>query len=122
MGLSRATISKAVSGAFKALGDIPESATLRRSTITHSTSTGLNTTSDEDFTIGKAVFSKYEQFEIDKVFILSTDVKMLFQSSEISITPTSVTDTVIRNDIVHNIIRYSKDPSGTITSLQLRAP
>lgn len=122
MGISRAGLAKAVSGAFKALGDIPEEVILRRTTSTYAASTGVNTTSDTDYTISKAVFSKYEAFEVDKTFILSTDVKVIFQASELSITPTSATDTIIRDSRTYNIIRYSTDPAGVTMSMQLRAP
>ena len=122
MGLQRANIAKAVDSAFKALGNIPETVVLRRTTVSHETSTGVNTNTTKNYTIEKAIFTRYQITEIDKVFILATDVKMLIRQNELSITPTQVTDTIIRNEKTYNIIQVMEDPTASIYTLQLRAP
>ena len=121
MGLKRATLAKAVNSAFKALGDIPVSAVLRRSTSTYDTATGINTVSTSDTTIYKAIFTKFEKFEVDKVVVLATDVKLIFQQSEVSIVPSTAIDTIIWNSKTYNILRVGEDPAAVTYILQLRA-
>lgn len=122
MGL-RATLASAVGAAFTAIGDIPESATYRRTSSSYVPSTGVNTITNTDYTISKAVFAKFEQFEIDKVLVLGSDVKMIFQTSGLSIIPNIATDKVVRTDgKIYNILRVSHDPAGVTTTLQLRTP
>ena len=121
MGIRKASIQRAVDSAFKALGDIPEGAILRRTTSTYSPATGDRTTSTTDYAITKAVFVRFEQFEIDKIFILSTDVKLIIRQNEIAVAPSN-TDTIIRGGKVYNIVRSEADPSDSIYILQLRSP
>lgn len=120
MGLKRANIAKAVSAAFKAVGDIAETSTLRRTTTSYAPSTGVNTKTTTDYTI-TAIFTSYNNFEIDKVVILSTDVKCLIKSSDLTFIPVMATDTIIRSGITYNILRTQQDPSQSIYTLQLRA-
>jgi len=122
MPVSRANIAKAVDSAFKAVGDIAESVTLRRTTYTHNTSTGINTSTTTDYTIEKAIFTNYQVSEIDRVYILTTDVKLIVRQNEITITPNHGTDTIIRNSKTYNIVRVIEDPSSSIYIFQLRAP
>ncbi len=121
MGLRRATIAKAVGSAFKALGDIPESTVIRRVSNTYDTATGVNTKTTSDDSITKAVFTRYESFEVDKVVILATDVKLIFQQSEVSTRPDMALDTIIRGTSVYNILRVGEDPAAATYSLQLRS-
>jgi hypothetical protein len=121
MALKRSSITKAVNSAFKVLGDIPEAAILRRTTSTYDSSTGINATSTSDSAISKAVFTRFESFEVDKVVVLASDVKLIFQQSEISVTPSLATDTLIRNSISYNILRVGQDPAAATYTLQLRA-
>jgi hypothetical protein len=122
MGL-RAALNNAVSAAFTAIGDIPESATYRRTATAYVPSTGVTTVTNTDYTITKAAFVKYEGFEIDKVTILGTDIKMIFQTSKLAITPNIATDKVVRTDgKVYNVLRVSHDPAMVTTTLQLRTP
>ncbi len=121
MGLRRATIAKAVGSAFKALGDIPESAVIRRVSNTYDTATGINTKTTSDDGIAKAVFTRYESFEVDKVVVLATDVKLIFQQSEVSTRPDMALDTIVRGTAVYNILRVGEDPAAATYSLQLRA-
>lgn len=124
MGLKRATIVKAIGKAFSGLGEIPETATFRRTTSTYTPSTGANTVTNKDYTIVKAVFAAYDASHIDKVTVLATDIKMIFQQSELTISPNIATDKVIRTSDgkVFNIVRTSQDPVRSIHILQLRSP
>ena len=121
MALKRATIAKAINSAFKVLGDIPEAATLRRTTSSYDTSTGDNTLSTTDYPMSKAVFVKYETFEVDKVVVLASDVKLILQQSDLAVRPALATDTIIRNSRTYNILRVGEDPAAATYTLQLRA-
>lgn len=121
MALKKATIAKAVSSAFKVLGDIPEAAILRRTTSSYDTSTGDNTTSTSDYNISKAIFTKFESFEVDKVVVLASDVKLIIQQSELTVTPSLASDTIIRGGRAFNILRVGQDPADATYSMQLRA-
>lgn len=124
MGLKRSTIFNAVNKAFKGLGEIPETATFRRTTSTYTPSTGSNTVTNTDYTIDRAIFAAYDASHIDKVTVLATDIKLIFQQSELTVTPNIATDKVIRisDGKVFNIIRTSQDPVRSIHILQLRSP
>lgn len=121
MGL-RATLASAVSAAFTALGDIPLSVTYRRTSSSYNTATGSNTVTNTDYTITKAVLTRYENMEIDKVTVLGSDLKLIFQTSGLSVTPNIATDIVIASGKTYNIVRVNKDPAGATYSLQLRSP
>lgn len=122
MGL-REALNKAAAAAFTAIGDIPESATFRRTTTAYVPSTGVSTVTNTDYIVTKAVFTKYDNFEIDRVIILGTDVKMIFQTSKLSITPNIATDKIVRADgKIYNILRVYHDPAMVTTTLQLRTP
>lgn len=121
MALKKATIIKAVSSAFKVLGDIPEVATLRRTTNSYDASTGDGALSTSDYTIAKAIFTKFESFEVDKVVVLASDTKLIIQQSELTITPSLAYDTIIRRGIPYNILRVGQDPADATFTMQLRA-
>ena len=123
MGL-RDAIIKAVGSAYTALGDIPETATYRRVSSVYSPSTGANVVTNTDYPILKAIFAAYDNSIIDKINILATDIKLLIQQSELSISPVIATDRVIRlsDGKVFNIIRTSQDPVRALHILQLRSP
>ena len=122
MGL-KATIASAVGSAFTALDDIPESVTYRRTTVGYNPQTGDDTPTDADITVD-VVFTRYQQFEVDRVMILSTDVKAIVQQSDMGVVvPASDTDSVIRaNGQTFNVLRFSEDPAAATFSMQLRAP
>ena len=122
MALSRANLAKAVTSAFTALGDIPEASTLRRYTNTHDTSTGDTTSTSIDYTIDKAIFTKYDAHDVDRQFILTTDVKLLVRQSEFTITISKITDKIVRNSKEYNIVTIKEDPAALIYIIQLRAP
>lgn len=122
MALSKAGLRKAAAGAFNAIGDVAEAATLRRAEVTYNTATGSGSTVNTDYQISQAVFTKFENFEVDKVMILSTDIKMLVQQSELTITPNIASDIIIRASKYHNIVRVSQDPASVLWIIQLRAP
>jgi hypothetical protein len=122
MGL-RSTLAKAVGSAFIAVGDIAESGTYRRTASVYNTSTGTNVITNTDYIIDKVVWTKFDNFEIDRISILGSDVKVLFQTSKLSITPNIATDQMVRADgKIYNILRVSKDPAGAVYTLQLRSP
>lgn len=122
MALSRATIVNAVSSAFKVLGDIPQAATLKRGTSVYSPSTGTNVITYVEHAIARAVFTKHEAFEVDKITVLAQDIKCIFQQSEISITPSEATDIIVSGGRTWNILRVSQDPAAATYTLQLRSP
>lgn len=122
MGLKRKTIHAVVDSAFKSLGDIVESCTHRVSSSTYSPSTGTNIISTTDATI-KAIFTSYKQFEVDRISILTKDVKMICKQSDFATIPIPATDSIIRSDgSTYNIISVQGDPAGATYIIQLRAP
>lgn len=121
MGLSRATLAKVVSAAFNALGDIPESVVYRRTSSSYVPSTGTNTITNTNYTID-AIFTSFQSVEIDRVAVLASDLKMILEQSELTITPNLATDKVVRNSQTFNILRIFQDPTGATWTLQLRAP
>lgn len=123
MGL-RSTIAGAVGAAFAAIGDIAESATYRRTSSSYNTSTGTNVVTNTDYTISKSVWTKFDNFEVDRVSILGSDVKVIVQSSSLSILPNIATDQVIRvsDGKIYNLLRVTKDPAGVVWVFQLRSP
>ena len=121
MGL-RATFASAVSAAFTALGDIPQSATYRRTTTTYDPTTGNNTSTNADTTV-TAIFTRFSEMEIGRaVGIQVTDVKMLLQQSSLAITPSIQLDTIINGGNTYNIVNFNPDPAGAMYVFQLRAP
>ena len=122
MGLKRATILKAVASAFKALGDIPEACTYRRTASVYNTATGVNTTTNTNYAI-TAIFTSYGQLEVDRVLVLTADVKCILQQSELALIPSPTKDKVVRSDgQIFNVIRFSSDPAKATYTIQLRAP
>ena len=121
MSLRRATIAKVVKTAFNITGDIPESVTFRRSTTTYVPSTGTSTIVNSDATLDM-IFTAFQSYEIDRVNITVADVKAIFESRLLAITPNTTTDKVIRSGKTYNILSAKTDPSGSIYTLQLRAP
>jgi len=121
MPLKRSTLAKAVKTAFSALGDIPESATLIRSTSKYNTSTGTNVVSTTKFSIKKAIFTSFQISEVDDVVVKASDVKMLIQQTDISTRPNISTDDIERNSKSYSILDLKEDPAGVLYILQLRA-
>lgn len=120
MGL-RDTLAKATASAFTALGDIPETATYRRSSSVYDPSTGSNVETYVEFTL-PVIFTSYQNFEIDRVSVLSTDVKAIVQQADVGITPSATTDMIIMaNGEEFMVLRYAADPAGATYSIQLRA-
>lgn len=121
MALKRATLVKAIKSAFSALGDIPETATLIRSTSKYDTATGNNVISTTKFSIQKAVFTSFQTSEIDDVVVKASDVKMLIQQNGLSVRPNISTDDIERNSRSYSILDLKEDPAGILYILQLRA-
>lgn len=123
MGL-RETLAKAVNAAFVATGNIPEAMTYRRTSSAYNPATGTNVITNTDYTVAKSFWLKFESFEIDKLVVLGSDVKVIIQSSSLSVTPNIATDQIIRTSDgkVYNILRVSKDPAGSTITMQLRSP
>lgn len=124
MTLKRTLVVKAVKSAFKAIGNIPETCTYRRTATAYNPSTGQTTTTNADHTINQAVFCRYETMEIDKVSVLATDLKMIIQKSSLTLTPNVATDKIVRTseNKTYNILRVSQDPAGATYTIQLRSP
>lgn len=121
MGL-RNTVASAVASAFTALDDIPEAVTYRRTTSVYDPQTGTNVTTDSDITVNM-VFTSYKNLEIDRVTVLTTDVKGIVQQADMGdISPSMATDTVVRGDETFNVLFYSQDPTSSIYTIQLRKP
>lgn len=124
MALKRSSIVKAVNSAFKALGEVPENFTYRRSSSVYNPATGTNIVTNTDYNIQRGFFLGYDASAIDKVLILASDIRLIFQQSELSISPVIATDRVVRTSDgkVFNIIRTSQDPVRSLHILQLRSP
>lgn len=124
MSLKRSTIVKAVTSAFKALGEIPESVTYRRTASAYNPATGTVVATNTDYVLSKMIFTRFENFEVDKQLVLASDVKAIIQQSELSIVPSTATDKVVRtrDGKIYNILRVSQDPAGATYTLQLRSP
>lgn len=121
MGL-RAVFASAVASAFTALGDIPQSATYRRTTTTYVPSTGNNTSTNADTTI-TAIFTRFNEIEIARTSgIQVTDIKALVQVASLAITPSIQLDTIINGGNTYNVVNFNKDPAGAMYVFQLRAP
>lgn len=122
MGINPAAIRKAVSSAFRAVDGLAESVVYRRTTTTFVPSTGKTTKTTQDFPL-RVIFTSYSEFEIDRVVIVATDIKVLFESKNLPITPNGTTDTIIRSSgRVHNIINCKIDPANAVWVIQTRAP
>lgn len=121
MGL-RATFAAAVDSAFTALGDIPQSATYRRTTTVYDPATGNNTSTNADTTI-TAIFTRFSELEIGRSAGLQvTDVKCLVRQASLAIIPSIQLDTVINGGKTYNLVNFNPDPAGAMYVIQLRAP
>lgn len=121
MALRRSTIRKAVSAAFKALGELVTPCTYRRTVSAYTPGTGGMVKTNTDYPIS-AVFTSFSQFEVDRVNVLATDQKMLVKVVDLAVLPQTATDTVILGSKTFNIIRYIIDPSNSLYTIHLRAP
>jgi hypothetical protein len=118
----RATIASAVSATFTALGDIPSSATYRRTVTTYDPTTGNNTSVNTDYTI-TAIFTRFSELELGRNAGLQvTDQKMIVQQVSLSVTPSIQLDTVISGGKTYNLVNFNPDPAGATYTFQLRAP
>lgn len=121
MGL-RGTIAAAVNSAFVSLGDIPSSATYRRTVTTYVPSTGDSTTTVTD-TVLPVVFLRFTEIELARIVGLQvTDRKAILKQSDLAITPNIPTDTIIDGTRSYNIVSFNPDPAAATWTLQLRAP
>lgn len=121
MASLKATLAKAVTSAFTAVGDIKQTVTYRRTTSTYNPHTGTNTTTNVDYTLS-VILTSFNNIEIDKVTVLAFDRKMIVQTKDLTLTPSMATDKVIINGKVHNVIQVKQDPALATYTLQLRAP
>lgn len=120
MGL-KAAIANGVAAAFKAIGDIVQSGTYRRSVSVYNPATGTNTVTNTDYTV-PVVLTSFNNVEIDRVVILAYDRKAIIQSKDLSLTPNISTDKMIVSGKTYNIIQVKQDPALATWTLQLRAP
>lgn len=121
MGLKLKTIRRAIDAAYKALGELVISATYRRTTSVYNPANGQMVKTNQDYPI-KMVTGSFSNFEVDRVIVSVGDFKGIVKSVDMPVVPILATDSVILNGKTHNIIRVLKDPSDSITTLQLRAP
>jgi hypothetical protein len=122
MGL-RGTIAAAVNSAFLALGDIPTSATYRRTTTVYVPATGTNTSTNADTLLAKVIFLRFTELELsNNVGLQISDVKMIVQQSSLNVSPNIALDTVVTTAKTYNIVNFNPDPSGAIWTFQLRSP
>lgn len=122
MGI-RAVFANAAATIFTALGDIPQSATYRRTTTTvYDPTTGNYTSTNSDTTIS-AIFTRFSEMELGRSPALQlTDVKMILQQASLAITPSIQLDTIINGGNTYNIVNFNPDPAGATYVFQLRAP
>ncbi len=121
MGLKTKTIQKAVSAAFKALGELVQPITYRRTTSVYNPATGQMVKTNTDYTV-KAVITDFSNYEIDRVTVLAFDRKVIVQTKDMPVVPVVATDTVLIDNKSHNIVRFIKDPANATMTLHLRAP
>lgn len=121
MGL-RAVFANAAATIFTALGDIPQSATYRRTTTVYDPTTGNNTSINSDTTV-TAIFTRFSEQELGRsAYLQITDVKMILQQASLAITPSIQLDTIINGGNTYNIVNFNPDPAGATYVFQLRAP
>lgn len=121
MGINPAAIRKAVSSAFRAVDGLAESVVYRRTTTTFVPATGKTTKTFQDFPL-RVIFTSYAALEIDRVVITVNDIKAIFQTKDLPITPNGTTDTILRDSgKIHNIVSVKSDPAGATWTLQTRA-
>lgn len=121
MGLS-ASIKAAIKALFKALGD------LVRPAVYHSL--GGVAVWDEDagkmvypvtnYPIKQAAFTKFKQSESDKDPALVTDMKMIFQRSELPVPPDPKDKVTDDQGVTWEIIKRLRDPIDGVIILQVR--
>ena len=109
MGLSRATLAKAVKVAFDAAGEVPETASLVRRTQSYATGTGTITQTSVSYDV-KMLFGSYNKYEIDRQVVKAEDIRAIIQQADLSVTPSLATDKVVRGSITYNIINIEEDP------------
>lgn len=117
----RAIIANGVDAAWAGLGDIPQPITLRRVSSTYNPSTGTSTTTNTDYLIAKGILTKYAEFEVDKVSVMSTDRKLILRKKDVTIVLNTSSDRVLIGTTVFNIIRVTEDPAGATYTVQLRS-
>jgi hypothetical protein len=117
----KAAILQAASAAFRAIGDLKESVTYRRTNNTYDAVTGVNTVVNSDTTI-QAVFTSYSEFELNGSAGLQTfDVKMVVLATSLPSPPMMQVDRVIRAGREYNVLQSKTDPVGATYTIQLRA-
>ena len=121
MGLKRATFEKIAGAAFKAVGELRVTATLRRTASVYNPSTGAMVNTNTDYSVPVCLVG-FSAYEIDRVLVNAFDRKGLLEAKDLPIEPMLATDTLIADGKTYNIIRWIKDPSGSVITLHLRAP
>jgi hypothetical protein len=121
MGLS-ASLKSAIKVLFKALGD------LVRPAVYHSL--GGVAVWDEDagkmvypvtnYPIKQAAFTKFKQSESDKDPTLLTDMKMIFQRSELPVAPDPKDKVTDDQGVTWEIVKRLRDPIDGVIILQVR--
>lgn len=122
MGLKN-VFKKAATSAVTAFGDIPEAATLFKATSdqpVYDPSAVSVATSGNSFTISKAVFSAYQERDIDNEKILPTDEIAYIPSLFCSATP-ETDDIITKSDSSEwVVINVATDAAGALHTCQIR--
>jgi len=121
MGLRIPALRKAVSGAFKAIGELNTAITYRRTASVYNPATGQMVKTNTDYTI-TGVLTSFSQTEVDRVVVMATDQKVIVESVKMPVIPVAATDTILYGGKVYSLIRVINDPSNSVTTLHVRAP
>ena len=121
MGLKLASIKKAVSAAFTAVGEVVSTATYRRTVSTYNPATGGMVKVNTDYAV-PLILVGFSNYEIDRQVIQAFDMKGILEQKNLSVTPNPATDTVLKDGKVYSVIRYVSDPANAVYTLHLRAP
>lgn len=117
----RALVQDVVSGAFPALGDLPESVIYSsKPTSTVNPTTGQVTVASLNYAVS-LVLVKYRREEIDGESVRPEDMKGLLPAKDLGFTP-GLNDTITRNGKVWAVQRIALDPAESLYTLQLRLP
>ena len=117
----RATLASVGSVAFAAIGDIAQSASYNRDvTATYNAATGTVSTSSTSVSI-TAVFSKFNQLELNRAGMKATDLKCMIPQSQLSFVPDIQKDGITYNGKDYSILNVMQDSAGVTYTFQLRA-
>lgn len=119
MAISTA-IKSAVTSAFSAMSSMETAVVLVRnnSNPTYNATTGAITYSSTSYSFN-SIIVKYERNEIDGTNVLTTDSKMIFPQTRVSVTP-KTTDTITISSVTWEIKSIDQDPASATWTIQIR--